>query len=83
MNKLTAKIMPFLTLGVMLMVFIIGLIFFSYVIIIAAILGLILFTVGYIRGKWLMRKFKQQAQQQPQQNTPKEQGRIIEHDEIS
>lgn len=80
MNKLTAKIMPFVAIGVMAVVFVLSLIFFSYIFITAALLGLVLFVIGYIRGKWLMHKFKKDVKKQPSHSPTS--GRVIEHDEI-
>jgi len=56
----------------MFILFVAGLIFFSYVFIVVAILGAILYLIAYIRLKFFARK---QFQQQ------KTQGRVIEHDD--
>ena len=80
MNRITAKIMPFIAMGIMLVVFVLSLVFFSYIFITAALLGLILFAVGYVRGKWMMHKFKKEVKKQPPSSSTT--GRVIEHDEI-
>ena len=56
----------------MIVLFVIGLIFFSYVLIIAVIVGAILYAVAYIRMKFFMPKKKPQAQNE---------GRVIEHED--
>ena len=71
-NPLLAKFLPFLTLGVMIVVFIVGLIFFSYIFIFAVIVGAILYAMAYVRLKFFTRK-------KPAQK-PESKGRVIEHD---
>lgn len=74
-NPLLAKFLPFLMLGLMIVLFIIGVIFFSYVLIIAVIIGAILYAVAYIRLKFFTPK-------KPAQKTGStgSKGRVIDHD---
>ena len=71
-NPLLAKLLPFLMLGLMIVLFVIGIIFFSYVLIIAVIVGAILYAIAYIRLKFFTRK-------KPVQKTESK-GRVIDHD---
>ncbi|MCX7125857.1 MAG: hypothetical protein NTU49_09010 [Gammaproteobacteria bacterium] len=74
-HPLLARILPFLIMAVMLVVFVIGLFIFTYVFIFALVLGTILFIVGFIRTKFFKPK-------SPITATPEVKiGRIIEHDE--
>lgn len=78
-NSWAAKFLPFLTMGLSIVLFIIGIIVFSYILIIAAIIGVILFSIGYIRAKFFM---KNKEVHRYNKTTEDASGRVIEHEEI-
>jgi len=78
-QRILAVIMPFVGMGIFVVLFIVGLIFFSYLLIIAAIIGLVLFAIGYVRVKLFQRKSRTAANDQTYQSSGK--GRVIEHDD--
>lgn len=67
-------IAPFFITGIAIVVFVIGFFIFSYILIFAAIVGLVLFVIAYIRVRFFMSKDMHQT------TVKKEQGRLIEHD---
>lgn len=73
MQTLFSRIMPFIVLGIMLVVLIAGFILFSYLLVFGAILGLVLFM-----GAWLKEKFF------PSQKISAiiKRGRTIDHDDF-
>lgn len=71
-ENLLNRITPYIGMGILVALFIIGLIIFSYVIVIGAIIGLIFFAIAYIRSKFAAKK--------PQRLHKKtHRGRTIEH----
>ncbi len=58
--------------------FIVGLIFFSYLLIIGGIIGLVLFLIAYIRAKFFAKKIRGQAKKQKQAHH----GRTIDHNDV-
>jgi len=52
MTRWLARLIPFILLGFILVVFIAGIILFSYLLILGALLGLILFVIQWIREKF-------------------------------
>ncbi len=87
-NKVTAKLMPFIGMCIFVMLLIASIVFFSYIFIIGAIIGLILFVIGYIRAKLVHAKIlKARAKyhdhnQRQQEKTEYSKGRTIEHEPI-
>ena len=79
MNKLKAKVMPYIGMGLFLILFLLGLVVFSYILIIGAIVGLILFLIAYIRSKFT-RHHPHSQNDQSYKNKP--QGRVIDHNDI-
>lgn len=73
-NKLAAVIMPIIGMALFIILFVVGLVFFSYLLIIGTIIGLVLFTIAYIRAKFFAKKMRKHAVKQ------RRQGRTIEHD---
>ncbi len=51
MNPLLARVLPYLMIAFMIVLFILGIFIFSYVLIFAIIVGLVLFAIGFIRLK--------------------------------
>ncbi len=84
-NKITAKLMPFIGMCIFIVLLIASIVFFSYIFIIGAIIGLILLVIGYIRSKLLHAKIlkaraKYHQQQQHPERTEHSKGRTIEHE---
>lgn len=52
LNPILARILPYLMIAFMIVIFVIGLFIFSYVFIFMIFVGFILFIVGYIRAKF-------------------------------
>lgn len=73
LQLLLARVMPFLVLGLIIVLFIIGIFVFSYVLIFACLVGFILFVVAWVRDKVTGRR--KMNSNQPPQKTP---GRIID-----
>lgn len=72
-DRFFARFMPYVAIGFMLVLFVLGLAFFSYLFLIAFVIGAILYAIAYIRVKFFSPKIKQ--------TTQKHKGRVIEHDE--
>ena len=75
MNNLFARFIPFLMLGLMIVILIAGLILFSYLLIFGALVGVILFLVAWLRNKLFPTK---DLTTKP----PPKEGRTIDHDEL-
>jgi len=71
MNRLLQRIIPFVILGIMIVIFVVGLVVFSYLLIFGALIGLILFVIAWIREKIFPSK----------PLTKIHRGRIIDHDD--
>ncbi len=70
-KNLLSKLVPFLVLGVMLVILVVGLILLSYLLIWGALVGLVLFFIAFIKEKFFP------SRQLTKVNKP---GRIIDHD---
>lgn len=75
MNNLFARVLPFIFFGVMLVLLVIGIVLFSYILILGAIVGSVLFLIAFIRDKLFLSRHVTKTQ--PQEKA----GRIIEHDD--
>lgn len=75
MKNLLAKLIPFIFLGMVLVIFIVGIILLSYLLIWGAVVGMVLFLIAWIREK--LFPSKQLTPTQKKQSS----GRIIEHDD--
>lgn len=73
MQRLIQQLIPFLYLGIMIVIFVLGLMFLSYILIFGAIIGSILFIINWIRQKFFSSR---------QINKRKSSGRIIDHDSL-
>lgn len=69
MQKLLSAFIPFLILGIMLVAFVFGIILFSYLLIYGAIVGIVLFSLLWLKEKLF-----------PAKKSDNKSGRIIEHD---
>lgn len=78
-NPLLARIVPFIAIGVFIVLFILGLVVFSYLLVIGAIVGLVLFAIAYVRNWFLRRKHLHQNPQNKPEEKPS--GRTIEHED--
>ena len=74
-QRLFARLIPFIFLGVMIVLFVVGIILFSYLLIFGAIVGMILFFITWVKEKLFPSKNIQYYQK------PKKNGRTFEHDE--
>ncbi len=75
MGRFLAKIMPFFVLGLMIVIFVVGFVLLSYLLIFGALIGFVLFTIAWLREKLFPTK-------RITVTKPKE-GRIIDHDDIT
>jgi len=74
MQSFMARLLPFIFLGILLVLVVVGVILFSYLLLFGAMVGLILFGVAWIKGLFSRNKQKYPAAYH------KKQGRIIDHD---
>ncbi len=72
MQSFLEKLLPFLIIGVMIVIFVVGIVFLSYVLIFGALVGLVLFAIAWIRQTFFPPK---------DLTKPKKSGRTIEHDD--
>jgi len=74
MKNVLAKILPFFFLGVMLVILFVGFVLLSYLLILGAVVGLVLFVIAWVREKLFPSK------QLTKTDKPKS-GRIIDHED--
>lgn len=74
---LFARLLPFLWVGILLVLAFIGIIFFSYVLILGAFVGLVIYGVAYLRNKFFTKKSKTIVEHY--QSTTQEQGRTFDY----
>ena len=67
-NNFLAHLVPYLMLGVMITLFVIGLFIFSYILIISVIVGFVLFGIAYIKAHFFPQK---------KPKSPRREGRLI------
>lgn len=77
MNNLFSRVMPFLIMGVMLFMLIVGLMFLYYALVFGAIIGLVLFSVAWLREKLFTPKTKD-----PSVTNKPTVGRTIDHNDL-
>ena len=75
MNPFISRILPFFYLGIVVVLFIVGLILLSYLLISGAIVGLILFVIA-----WIVDFFKKKRSHTIQKKSKK--GHTIDHDDL-
>lgn len=73
-NRLFARLLPFFYLGIIVVLFAIGIILFSYLLILGAVVGFILFFATWIKEKF----FPGKSISQPKETKV---GRTFEHDD--
>lgn len=73
-STLFARLLPFLWVGILLVLAFIGIIFFSYVLILGAFVGLVIYGIAYLRSKFFPKKPKTVVEQSTQ-----EQGRTFDY----
>ncbi len=73
--SILSRILPFLYLGIVIVVLIFGIILFSYLLILGAMVGLILFLIAYIREKFFS------SPNYPEKIARKRKGQTIDHDQ--
>ncbi len=74
MKSIFEKMLPFMFVGIMLVVLVLGIILFSYILILGAIVGCILYVIARIRKLF-------SSKQMARTHQPKQPGRIIDHDD--
>jgi hypothetical protein len=75
LKSIAEKIIPFLFLGIMLVVLAFGILLFSYVLILGALVGFVLYIIAIVRDKFFSSKHVVKT------DKPKNSGRIIDHDD--
>ncbi|MDX1901586.1 MAG: hypothetical protein SFW66_06230 [Gammaproteobacteria bacterium] len=76
MNQLTRQLVAFLYLGIVVVLFVAGIVIFSWLLLIGAITGLILFLIAWIRQTFFIKR------RNTMQRKPENPGRVIDHDEL-
>ncbi len=75
MKSITQKIVPFIFLGIMLVILVFGIIILSYVLILGAIVGFVLYIIARIKEKFFPSKHLTKT------GFSKKPGRTFEHDD--
>lgn len=78
-NSFFAKIMPFFGVGIFIVLFIAALVFLSYILLIGAVIGIVLFVISYIRNKFFGGKTIQKTPPHIQHGEVKKDGNVYEH----
>lgn len=73
MQKFMRKLLPFIGFGIVLVLLLVGVILLSYLLVYGALIGLVLFTVAWLRDKFFPSK-KIATRVKP--------GRTIDHDDL-
>ena len=73
MQSLLERLIPFLFLGILIVLGIVGFILFSYLLIFGTLVGFVLFSIAWVRGLFSRKRKTLSARQ-------KKEGRIIDHD---
>lgn len=76
MKNIASKILPFLFIGIMLVVLVVGFILLSWLLIWGAIVGMVLFLIAWIKEKLFPSRHLTRTEN-PRTKT----GRIIDHDD--
>lgn len=76
LQQFIARIMPFFILGIILVLFVVGLYLMIHLLILGALVGLILFIFAWIRDKFFISHAMVPKQKRPAS------GRTIDHDDI-
>lgn len=74
MQTIFGRLVPFIFIGIMLVLFVVGLIVISYLLIFGAIVGLCLFVIAWIREKLIKKN------NYPAEVKKKRTGQTIDHD---
>lgn len=74
--------MPFIGLGLFIVLLVFGIVFISYVLFFGAIVGLVLFAIAWVRTKFAKRNAVNISPQGQQQQQHQHQGRVYDHDKI-
>ena len=75
MNTLLKRLLPFSFLGITLVVFVVGIVLLSYLLIVGAIVGFILFLIAWVKEKIFPQR---QMMHRPRHHRT---GRTIDHDD--
>ena len=72
MRKLLSQIIPFLFIGIALAAFVFGILLLSYLFLVGALVGLLLFTLAWLRNRFFPKRRVKKT---------KREGRIIDSDD--
>ncbi len=75
MQSLFGRLMPFIFLGIMLVLAVVGVILFSYLLIFGALVGIVLFAITWVRGLFSHKTKHLQTKQHKR-------GQTIDHDSL-
>lgn len=76
MQSILARLIPFIFLGVMIVLLVAGMIIFSYLLIVGALVGLILFMIAWVRDRLFGKKKSTPSQLKDRP------GRTIDHHDL-
>lgn len=82
LNQLKNSLASILGIVVFCVLFIVGIFVFSYVLIFAALAGLALFCLGFVRVKLFQRELRKQQQFQQKNQQKPTQGRVIDYEDV-
>jgi len=74
-NPILVKIMPYVAMAIFLIIIVVGFVLLSYILLIGAIIGLVLFAIGYIRTRFFNKNRTRPVSHQKDEK----QGRVFEH----
>lgn len=77
-----AKILPFLSLGIMIVLMLVGVFLLSYLLIFGALVGLILFIVSFVMGKFRGAKNGMTKHESEKAHTEKPEGKTYDYKDI-
>jgi uncharacterized membrane protein len=77
-SPIMQKLSPFLGLGIVLVFFVLAIVFLSYVFVIGAVIGLVLFVITWVRNAFS----KKQPVNSPQADNSPHIGNVYDHDEF-
>lgn len=70
-----SRIIPFIFLGIMIVIFVVGIVLLSYLLVVGAVVGLVLFAIVWVKEKLFNKKNKSIVKRKPGNQT-------IDHDDL-
>ncbi len=74
------RLVPFIGMGIFIVLIIVGLIFLSYLIVIGALIGFVLFVLAYLKNRFFPNKYPTTKSQQSEDQS--HHGKTYDHDEF-